>query len=128
MAMFTASPRKIEDVPDLEDLSADENAFNERVQSLASSRGRNFQSDGIDQGIIDLDALAATANTPLVEVVANVGVELDYAATANTPLFEVVAIVGVEELDLQKKYEKMLVSNLFFLLEIITLLLCSLYL
>ena len=126
MAMFTASPRKIEDVPDLEDLSADENAFNERVQSLASSRGRNFQSDGIDQGIIDLDA--ATANTPLVEVVATVGVELDYAATANTPLFEVVAIVGVEELDLQKKYEKMLVSNLFFLLEIITLLLCSLYL
>ena len=85
MAMFTTSPRKIEDVSDLddvEDLSAEENAFNERVQSLASSRGRNFQSDGIDQGIIDLDA--ATANTPLVEVVATVGVELDYAATANT--------------------------------------------
>ena len=87
MAMFTTSPRKIEVVPDLEDLGFHllKKMRLERVQSLASSRGRNFQSDGIDQGIIDLDA--ATANTPLVEVVATVGVELDYAATANTPHF-----------------------------------------
>ena len=46
------------------------------------------------------------------------GHNLDDAATAtaNTPpLVEVIAVVGVEELDLQKKYAKMQVSNQCFL-------------